>query len=92
MQLDLERSHYGETCLVSAWVDAKHALTLGSCDGFQGLRNPTPVSQNDKDSLENFTNYFCNLESNSLKFHKQLRQRDTSLRNKPRLSLASKIK
>ena len=37
-------------------------LTLWSCDRCQCLRNPTPVSENENDSLENFSNYFCNLK------------------------------
>ena len=40
-------------------------LTLWSCDGCQGLRNPTPVSQHDNNSPENFPNYFCNLKNSN---------------------------
>ena len=41
------------------------ALTLWSCDGCQGLRNPTPVPENDNVSHENFSSYFCNLKQNN---------------------------
>ena len=37
-------------------------LTLGSCDGCRGLRNPTPASEHENDSLENFSDYICNLK------------------------------
>ena len=40
-------------------------LTLWSCDGFQGLRNPNPVSENENDSIENFSTYFRNLKKNN---------------------------
>ena len=37
-------------------------LTVWSCDGCLGLRNHTPVSENENFSFENFSDYHCNLE------------------------------